>query len=81
VAETIGTDGTVYKSVYELRGDRGQLRVTGPAEQRLAFYRKDYALLLDAIGRPTGFRTNFVRDRNGRVKWWRNGGTLHRHQP
>jgi hypothetical protein len=37
---------------------------------RLAFYRKDYALVLDAAARPQGARCNFVRDSQGQINWW-----------
>jgi CubicO group peptidase (beta-lactamase class C family) len=91
VAETIATDGTVVKTMYELRGHQGELRATravgevpvldpeSAAQQRFVFYRKDYVLVLDAAGRATGFRANFLRDGHGRVKWLRFGGRLYRH--
>jgi CubicO group peptidase (beta-lactamase class C family) len=48
-------------------------------EYRLAFYRDDYVLVLDATGQPVGYRADFVRDADGRVAWLRLGGRLHRH--
>jgi hypothetical protein len=78
VAEEIQFDGTVKETVFELQGDSGQLRVTG-GPTRLAFYRKDYVLLLDHAGRPTGTRADFVRDAHGRVRWLRSGGRLYHH--
>jgi CubicO group peptidase (beta-lactamase class C family) len=48
-------------------------------EYRLAFYRDDYVLVLDATGQPVGSRADFVRDADGRVAWLRLGGRLHRH--
>ena len=52
-----------------------------PAVQayRLAFYRDDYVLVLDATGQPVGSRADFVRDADGRVAWLRLGARLHRH--
>ena len=64
MAEMIGPHAAVTKTVFELRGDAGYLRVTSGSTMaaRLAFYRKDYALVLDASGRPQGGRCDFVRD-------------------
>jgi hypothetical protein len=45
---------------------------------RLAFYRKDYALVLDPSGRPQGARCNFVRDAQGRINGWLFWGTVYR---
>ena len=55
------------------RVDQGQLHMTltssetvstptspGGAEFRLAFYRDDFVLVLDATGQPTGSRSNFA---------------------
>jgi CubicO group peptidase (beta-lactamase class C family) len=81
VAEMIGADGAVTKTEYELRGDRGNLRVTSGStvQARLAFYRNDYALVLDASGRPQGARCNFVRDAQGRINWWLFQPALYHH--
>lgn len=80
VAEAVETDGAVTKTICELRGDKGYLRgTTGSAmTARLAFYRKDYALVLDPPGRPQGARCNFVRDPQGRINGWLFLGTLYR---
>src|SRR5215813_10131750 len=48
-------------------------------ESRLAFYRDDFVLVLDATGQPVGTRADFVRDANGRVAWLRLGGRLYQH--
>jgi CubicO group peptidase (beta-lactamase class C family) len=48
-------------------------------EYRLAFYRDEYVLLLDATGQPVGPRADFVRAADGRVAWLRLGGRLHQH--
>jgi hypothetical protein len=49
-------------------------------EQRLAFYREDYVLVLDEGGEPTSQRADFLRGHDGRVEWLRLGGRLYRHQ-
>ncbi|MEU6277772.1 serine hydrolase domain-containing protein [Streptomyces populi] len=45
-----------------------------------AFYKQDFALDLDAEGRPIGTRSDFVRGPDGKVLWWRNHGRLYRHR-
>jgi CubicO group peptidase (beta-lactamase class C family) len=59
------------------------LSPTDPAptgqEFRLAFYRDDFVLVLDATGQPVGPRSDFVRDADGGVAWLRHHGRLHRH--
>jgi hypothetical protein len=82
VADTIEPNGAMTKTECELRADRGQLRVTtgSTVTAHLAFYRKDYALVLDPSGQSRGAQCNFVRDAHGRIKWWLSGGVpLHRH--
>jgi CubicO group peptidase (beta-lactamase class C family) len=49
-------------------------------ESLLAFYRRDYVLVLDESGEPTFARANFLRGNDGSVKWLRIGGRLYRHQ-
>jgi Beta-lactamase len=94
VAQEIGPDGAVAETLVELRGDQGQLHMTltmgdpgrtpsptspGGEEFRLAFYRDDYVLVLDATGQPIGTRSDFVRDADGGVAWLRHHGRLYRH--
>jgi len=59
------------------------LSPTDPAptvqESRLAFYRDDFVLVLDATGQPVGTRADFVRDADGGVAWLRQGGRLYQH--
>jgi hypothetical protein len=59
------------------------LSPTDPAptvkESRLAFYRDDFVLVLDATGQPVGSRADFVRDADGGVAWLRQGGRLYQH--
>jgi hypothetical protein len=80
-AEMIEPDGALTKTIYELRADKGYLRVTSDATvaARLALYRKDYALVLDESGRPQGGRCTFVRDTQGRITWWLFQAALYRH--
>jgi hypothetical protein len=91
-AEMIESDGEVLEQLVNLQGDQGQLHMTltaietvstptspGGEEFRLAFYRDDFVLVLDATGQPTGNRSNFVRDAQGRVEWLRFHGRLYRH--
>jgi hypothetical protein len=92
VAQAILEDGAVVEMLVELRGDQGQLHMTltdvastptptSPRgeEFRLAFYRDDYVLVLDATGQPLGPRSDFVRDADGGVAWLRHHGRLYRH--
>jgi CubicO group peptidase (beta-lactamase class C family) len=41
---------------------------------------RDYVLVKNSDGTPTGTRANFIRDQSGRVCWFRLSGRLHRHQ-
>jgi CubicO group peptidase (beta-lactamase class C family) len=90
VAQVIGGDGAETKTLVELRGDQGQLHMTvtlgdtvkantSPRgeEFRLAFYRDDYVLVLDATGQPVVGRADFVRDADGGVAWLRLHGRLY----
>jgi CubicO group peptidase (beta-lactamase class C family) len=78
-AQQVGSDGVLRETTVELQGDRGQLNVTadGVVALRLAFYRRDYVLVLDPAGQSLGVRANFVRDAAG-VAWLRFGGRLWR---
>ena len=82
VRQAITPDGAKAEIVVELRGDQGQLHMTETPtgkESRLAFYRDDYVLVLDATGKPVGSRSDFLRDAKGGVAWLRNHGRLFRH--
>jgi CubicO group peptidase (beta-lactamase class C family) len=76
--------GESEEYVIELRGDQGQLHATQTesdadtvVEFRLAFYRDDFVLVLDATGQPAGSRADFGRDADGGVAWLRLSGRLH----
>jgi CubicO group peptidase (beta-lactamase class C family) len=77
----VGPDGVLQEDVFELTGDNGQLAVSVEGGPRLAFYRRDYVLVLDAAGQSQGLRANFVRGADGQVAWLRVGGRLYRHGP
>ncbi|MEV4639697.1 serine hydrolase domain-containing protein [Actinoplanes sp. NPDC049548] len=79
-ATQIGFDGTPVDIELELVADAGQLsvRVEGQEGLRLAFYRRDYVLVLEPSGAETHSRANFVRGADGRVTWLRFGGRLFR---
>ena len=83
VAEQIGFDGSPVSIGIDLIPDAGQLsgRVDGQEVLRLAFYRKDYTLVLDPSGSATQSRINFVRGADGTVAWVRYGGRLFRRGP
>jgi CubicO group peptidase (beta-lactamase class C family) len=78
-AQQIGTDGSAAIFEFDLVADAGQLsvRLDGQEGLRLAFYRKDYVLLLDPSGADTHTRANFVRGPDGTVTWLRLGGRLY----
>jgi CubicO group peptidase (beta-lactamase class C family) len=46
----------------------------------LAFYRDDYARVLDSHGEPVVLRADFVPGPDGRIAWFRFGGRLHARQ-
>jgi CubicO group peptidase (beta-lactamase class C family) len=79
-AEQINPDGSAAVLALELVADAGQLsmRLDGDEIGRLAFYRRDWALVLDSKGAPAHFRADFLRG-NGEVRWLRYGGRLFRH--
>jgi len=79
----IGFDGSPVVIELDLVPDAGHLsgRVGGQEVLRLAFYRGDYALVLDTDGTATSSRINFVRDAGGSVVWLRYGGRLFRRGP
>jgi CubicO group peptidase (beta-lactamase class C family) len=82
-APELDPNGELTESAVELRADGGQLRITDPesgkTRARLAFYKKDHVLKLDADGAEAGPRADFIRAPGGRVAWLRIGGRLHRH--
>lgn len=79
-AQQIGPDGSAATITLEVVADAGQLsvRVGGVEALRLAFYRKDYVLVLAPDGTDSHSRANFVRSRDGAVAWLRYGGRLFR---
>ena len=79
-AEQIGPDGSAAEIAIDLVADAGQLsgRVGDEEALRLAFYRKDYVLVLAPDGTDTHSRANFVRGGDGTVAWLRYGGRLFR---
>jgi CubicO group peptidase (beta-lactamase class C family) len=74
-------DGSTGELELSIVGENGQLtaKVGDLVLFRLAFYRRDYVLQLDADGRPTATRADFVRGADGSVAWFRTGGRLVRH--
>lgn len=74
-------DGTMGELDLTIIGENGRLTVKAGDEVllRLAFYRPDYVLVLDADGQSTHSRSDFLRDAGGRVTWLRTGGRLVRH--
>jgi hypothetical protein len=74
-------DGSIGEATADIVGDNGQLAITvgGTVGERLAFYKRDYVLVLNPDGSPTDFRANFIRDATGRVSWLRTGGRLAQH--
>ena len=87
VGRAIGFTGEFEETFFDLRADRGQLRMSGglgmsaagSQELGLAFYRDDYVLVRDPGGKVDGFRGNFERDARGRVAWLRLHGRLYEH--
>jgi len=78
--EQVGFDGVLVTGQAELVADAGQLSVRSGDEElaRLAFYRKDYVLILAPDGTDSHSRANFVRGADGQVAWLRLGGRLYR---
>jgi CubicO group peptidase (beta-lactamase class C family) len=84
VLKSIDERGALEETELELRGHKGQLRITTPdgdEEGGLAFYRKDRVLELNGAGKPAGPRADFVRGADGQVAWLRKHGRPFRHQP
>lgn len=87
VAELVPESGDLERAVIEFRSGNGQLDGTmsdGGTDPGspfgLAFYRPDYGLDLAADGKPTGTRSNFIRDPVGNVIWFRTHGRLFRRE-
>ncbi|MGV0714442.1 serine hydrolase domain-containing protein [Mycolicibacterium sp. XJ662] len=94
VAEQVVETGDLEGVAIEFRGRDGRLHgtmadladvSTNPGEDTaaqlgLAFYRPDYGLDLGPDGEPVGTRSNFVRDPDGDVVWFRGHGRLYRRQ-
>lgn len=77
----VNPDGSVGELPLTVVGENGQLAIKADdvVLGRLAFYRRDYVLILDPEGRPTSTRGDFVRGADGNVAWLRVGGRLYRH--
>ncbi len=93
IGEQIAVSGDLGKVVIEFRAGDGQLDGTVSADDvfggdpnqeaerlGLAFYRPDYCLDLGADNKPIGSRSNFVRDADGAIAWFRHAGRLFRRQ-
>ena len=52
-------------------------RLADVRRNRLAFYRDNYARILDPQGEPVILRVDFVPGPDGRMAWLRFGGRLH----
>lgn len=91
LTSVIAPDGKTLTSTIELRTENGQLDGTittvdpsadgEPLENSrigFAFYRPDYVLDIGPDGKPTGSRSDFMRDPDGAIAWLRNSGRLFR---
>jgi hypothetical protein len=78
--EQIDLDGSMLTTEFDVVPDAGGLsvRLAGEEGPRLAFYRKDYVLVLEPGGADTHSRADFVRGPDGSVAWLRIGGRLFR---
>jgi CubicO group peptidase (beta-lactamase class C family) len=83
VQQEVDPAGELLTAEYDLVADSGQLLATagGVPLARLAFYRRDYVLILGPNGENSFSRANFVRGTGGQVDWLRLGGRLARHEP
>ncbi|WP_201776180.1 serine hydrolase domain-containing protein [Streptacidiphilus melanogenes] len=78
----INEAGVWEETHIEFRAHRGRLQGTSTTQGEtsqlgVAFYRPDFGLDLDPVGRPIGTRSDFLRGPGGHVTWWRNHGRLH----
>lgn len=83
--DRIGGSGASSVTTVELREDKGQLRgksttqgESGSEDFGLAFYEPNFVLDLGPSGQQTGPRSDFIRDANGDVAWFRTHGRIHR---
>jgi CubicO group peptidase (beta-lactamase class C family) len=89
MTSVIAPDGKTLESTIELHTDDGRLDGTittcdpssdaEPLENNrvgFAFYRPDFALDIGQDGKPSGTRSDFVRDPDGAIAWLRNSGRL-----
>jgi len=78
---TVPPDGSPQKPerlIVELRASGGGLRASGDLELSLTFYqRPNYVITTDAQGLSK--RSDFVRDSNGRIAWYRDNGRVFKH--
>jgi hypothetical protein len=81
VISLVNADGSVFELPLTAVADNGQLvlKVGEVVAARLAFYRRDYVLVLGPAGEPTPSRADFVRGADGTMAWLRVGGRLYRH--
>jgi CubicO group peptidase (beta-lactamase class C family) len=94
VASQVVANGNLETTVIDFHVGDGQLNGTMSAgdassdpeaedtstQLGLAFYRPDYGLDLGPDGNPTGTRSDFVRDPDGTIAWFRNHGRLYKKQ-
>jgi CubicO group peptidase (beta-lactamase class C family) len=74
--------GDAAETWFELTAREGRLDVQMLAGEvaltaKLAFYRDNYARILDSNGAPVVLRADFVPGPDGRIAWFRFGGRLH----
>jgi len=85
VGEDISEAGNKGTTVVEFRAQGGRLdgRITAEGQTSsigIAFYRPDFGLDFDAAGKSANTRSDFLRDGDGTVQWWRRRGRLYRRQ-
>ncbi len=77
-AGTIPIDGSldrIEQLQLQLTAESGGLRLSGDLQDSFMFYRDDYVLAADQIG-----RSDFVRGADGSIAWFRNRGRIYAHQ-
>jgi len=76
--------GDVKETTISLRAEGGRLHArvilgaAAPVEGDFAFYRDDHVVPVNSDGQPSLTPSDFVRDADGRVAWFRVLGRLHR---